>query len=135
MGVSDFKFKFNPSSSSPIRVLGPLEGDIMEVIWRRGPSTVGQVHKDLRATKDIAYTTVMTTMSRLARKQLLDQEKTLPSYLYSARLDKAGFDHYVVSGIMGALLSDYRAIFTDCLISNLPALTQADRDKLKTALV
>ena len=134
MGVNDFKFKFSPSSASPTRVLGPLESDIMEVIWRRGPSTVSQVHKELRARKNIAYTTVMTTMSRLATKKLLDQDKSLPSYLYSARLDRSSFDSYVASGIVEALLAEYRTIFIDCLISNLGTLNQAERDRLRAVL-
>jgi predicted transcriptional regulator len=134
MGVDDFKFRFNPSSAGGGRVLGPLEGDIMEVIWRRGPSTVSQVHKELLTSKEIAYTTVMTTMSRLARKRLLDQDRSLPSYLYSARLDRASFESYVVRGIMEALISDYRAIFADCLIGSLSLLSDSDREKLKRAL-
>jgi predicted transcriptional regulator len=106
----------------------------MEVIWRRGPSTVGQVHAELRAGKEIAYTTVMTTMSRLARKQLLAQDKSLPSYVYSAALAKTEFERYVVSGLVAALLADYPAIFTDCLISSLPALPPDDRERLRSAL-
>ncbi len=134
MGVDDFKFRFDPSSSNPTKVLGPLESEIMQIIWRRGPSTVSQVHRELQPRKEIAYTTVMTTLSRLARKKLLDQDKSSSSYLYSARVDRSGFDSYVVATLMNALLSDNRGIFIDYLIANLGLLTQSERDRLKSAL-
>lgn len=134
MSADDFKFKFAPSSSSPTHVLGPLEGDIMDVIWRRGPSTVSQVHRELQASKEIAYTTVMTTLTRLARKQLLDQDRSQPSYLYSARLDKAGFDRYVVSGVIESLMTDYHDIFLELLTEAIQSMSSADRERIKSAL-
>ncbi|MEO5950991.1 MAG: BlaI/MecI/CopY family transcriptional regulator, partial [Chloroflexia bacterium] len=133
MGANDFQFRFTPSAASSTRVLGPLESDIMDVIWRRGTSTVSQVHKELRAKKEIAYTTVMTTLTRLARKKLLDQDKSSLSYLYSARLDKPSFDRYVVTGVVETLMADYRDIFLECLNSTLGSLTDAERDKIRGA--
>jgi predicted transcriptional regulator len=81
MDINEFQFRFTPSSASPTRVLGPLETEIMDIIWRRGPSTVSNVHKELLSRKEIAYTTVMTTLTRLARKKLLNQDKSSASYL------------------------------------------------------
>jgi predicted transcriptional regulator len=55
-------------------LLGPLEGRIMRLVWQRrdGDSfTVREIH---RALGDLAYTTVMTTMVRLAAKGLLEVE-------------------------------------------------------------
>lgn len=134
MGVDDFQFRFTPSSSSPSRVLGPLESAIMDVIWQLGPSTVSQVHKELRSKKEIAYTTVMTTLTRLARKKLLDQDKSALSYMYSARFDKPSFERYVVSGVLETLLADYQSIFVDNLILHLHTLGEAEQEKLRAAL-
>lgn len=53
-------------------LLGPLEGRIMRLVWQRqsGASfTVREIHEGLG---DLAYTTVMTTMVRLAAKGLLE---------------------------------------------------------------
>jgi len=115
----DIKFRFNPSSTTSKKVLGPLEGEIMEVVWEKGPTTVSAVHKALRDKKDIAYTTVMTTMSRLAKKHLLTQDKSSSSYVYAPALPRSDFDRYVISGVVNALLDDYGEeaidIFVDCL--------------------
>lgn len=133
MGVSEFQFRFTPSAVSSTRVLGPLESDIMDVIWRLGPSTVSQVHRELRAKKEIAYTTVMTTLTRLARKKLLDQDKSSLSYIYTAKLDKPSFDRYVVTGVVETLMADYHENFVESLIAALPNLTEAERARIREA--
>lgn len=134
MGTSDFQFRFTPSAESHTRVLGPLESEIMDVIWRRGPSTVSQVHKEIRSKKEIAYTTVMTTLTRLARKNILEQDTSGLSYIYSARFDKEAFDRYVVKGVVEALMSDYHTMFIESLTANLRSLTEDERAELRAAL-
>ena len=103
----DIKFRFNPSSERSSKVLGPLEDDIMEVVWSRGSATVSTVHKALREKKDIAYTTVMTTMSRLAKKHLLNQDTTNSSYVYTPTLSRDDFERYVVRGVVNGLFDDF----------------------------
>lgn len=126
----DIKYRFNPTSEKSNKVLGPLEGEIMEVIWEQGPTTVSSVHKSLREKKDIAYTTVMTTMSRLAKKHLLHQDKSASSYVYSAALPKPDFERYVVTGIIHALLEDYGDTFVDCFVEVLGDISPKSRARL-----
>jgi predicted transcriptional regulator len=117
---NDIKFRFNPSSTKSKKVLGPLEGDIMEVIWQQGPTTVSAVHKALRDKKDIAYTTVMTTMSRLAKKNLLSQDRSATTYVYTPSLGREDFERYVITGVLNALLDDYGdrvvKLFNQCVV-------------------
>lgn len=127
---NEIKFRFNPSSSKLKKILGPLEGDIMEVIWESGPTTVSAVHRELRERKDIAYTTVMTTMSRLAKKNILHQDKSTASYVYSPALSREEFERYVISDILHALVTDYGDIFVDCLLDEMKDLSPSTRDRL-----
>ena len=55
----------------PARVLGLQELQIMKVVWDRGRVTVRDVYEALRAHRQVAYTTVMTTMNILDRKGFL----------------------------------------------------------------
>ena len=55
----------------PARVLGPQELQIMKVVWDRGRVTVRDVYEALRARRQVAYTTVMTTMTILDQKGFL----------------------------------------------------------------
>ncbi len=129
----EIKFRFNPSSSKSKKVLGPLEGDIMEVVWANGPTTVSTVHRALREHKDIAYTTVMTTMSRLAKKNLLNQDRSSASYVYSPALSKDEFDKYVIGGVIRALLTDYGDVFVDCFVDMLDDMGPTARERLLKA--
>lgn len=47
--------------------LTPLELEIMQVLWQRGPSTVSEVQPKLRS--ELAYTTVQTMLNVLWRKK------------------------------------------------------------------
>lgn len=55
-----------------LATLGPLEGRIMRAAWT-GAVPVPFVVRDMQAvTPELAYTTVMTTMRRLAERGLLE---------------------------------------------------------------
>jgi predicted transcriptional regulator len=56
----------------------------MEVLWTRGECKVREVMRTL--DRDLAYTTVMTTLDRLFRKKLLGRRKSGRAYIYSPRI-------------------------------------------------
>lgn len=67
-------------------VLGPLEADVMAVLWRAGePLLVKDVVAELNADRDtaLAYTTVMTVMSRLAAKGILARSRYGRRFAYT----------------------------------------------------
>jgi len=63
--------------------LGELEADVMGVVWEMGKVTVQDVKDALEPRRALAYTTVMTVMSRLAEKGLLDRRKEGRAYYYT----------------------------------------------------
>ena len=69
--------------------LGDLEQAIMNHLWdtpapQADGFTVRDVHETLGADRDIAYTTVMTVMDRLSRKEFLARTKQGRAYVYRA---------------------------------------------------
>lgn len=63
--------------------LGDLEREVMTQLWDAGePLTVRQVHDQLSRERDLAYTTVMTVLDRLAKKGVVTQEKADRAYRY-----------------------------------------------------
>jgi predicted transcriptional regulator len=65
--------------------LGALERAVMDHLWDAGaPQTVRQVHDTLRSRRELAYTTVMTVLQRLARKGLVAQIRDDRAYQYAA---------------------------------------------------
>jgi predicted transcriptional regulator len=63
--------------------LGPLEQQLLEALWERGTGTVRELLADEKVTQ--AYTTVMTTLDRLYKKQLLDRVAEGRAFRYSPR--------------------------------------------------
>ena len=75
-------FHFRASSSQ----LGPLEERLLEALWERGDATV----RDLvdSAGLDLAYTTVMTTLDRLFKKNLLSRKAEGRAFRYAPRYSR-----------------------------------------------
>jgi len=73
---------------------GPLESEVMDAVWRAArPVVVREVVDDLNGsrTDPLAYTTVMTVMSRLAEKDVLSRRRVGRGYVYEANApDAAG---------------------------------------------
>lgn len=68
--------------------LGPLEAEVMRLVWEMGEVQVDDVLSVLQQDRELAYTTVMTVMSRLAAKGLLHRRKQGRAYLYRAARER-----------------------------------------------
>ena len=99
--------RFDPSKEGAERWLGPTEAAIMEIVWAaERPITVKAIWREIeREYRELAYTTVMTTMERLAEKQLLDRRRPIGSsaYVYSARETRAQFIERQAAAIRASL--------------------------------
>lgn len=63
--------------------LGELEREVMDRLWAaEGPLTVRQVHELLSVDRTLAYTTVMTVLDRLSRKDLARRERRGRAFAY-----------------------------------------------------
>lgn len=64
--------------------LGELERAVMEHLWSSTePQTVRQVHHALSRERELAYTTVMTVLQRLAKKRLVVQQRDDRAHRYT----------------------------------------------------
>jgi predicted transcriptional regulator len=81
--------------------LGNLEREVMERVWSsREPVTVREVHEALAQERDLAYTTVMTVLDRLAKKGIVQRVRDGRAYRYEAA---AGKDQLVADLMREAL--------------------------------
>ncbi len=88
------------------KVLGELESEVMEIIWRKNDATsVKDVAEILEKRREIAYTTVMTIMSRLVDKGVLTRHLSGSSYLYKPKVSKDQFTAKAVHGIFASAVS------------------------------
>lgn len=75
-----------------MRGFGELEAVVMDRVWQRtGPTTVRDVFDELEQEREIAYTTVMSTMDNLHRKGWLSRERQGKAFVYWATLSRAEY--------------------------------------------
>jgi predicted transcriptional regulator len=66
-----------------------LELQALSVLWHEGPSTVGSVLELLPDGKDRAYTTVLSVMQSLERKDLVRKTRRGRAHVYEAKHSQA----------------------------------------------
>lgn len=108
------------------QVLGELQAAVMDVLWRQADLTVSEVEQRLQKKREIAHTTVLTTLDRMHQKGLLRREKHGKAFVYAPRFSKEEFERGVAEEVMGALLSRS----SDLALSAFVDLVGEDGDKL-----
>jgi predicted transcriptional regulator len=89
------------------KVLGPLEAEIMEVVWDQGEVTVRDVHDTIAEDRSIAYTTVMTTLGRLSDKGFLKRREAHPAHRYSAVVTREQYARSTVKSVVDWLVDHF----------------------------
>lgn len=110
------------------KVLGDLEAEIMEVIWAKQPTTgttVREVFEILYQRRSIAYTTVMSTMARLAKKKLLRAEKVDQAYVYRPSYTQEQF----IARLVGHVLDNLLVGFSEATLDHVQALADPATDQ------
>lgn len=101
------------------KVIGPLEAEIVRtVVAAHGPVSVRAVLETLNVgrSQPLAYTTVMTVMSRLADKDILKREPRGRGYVYES----------VVGDAAGIAVRDVLREFGDAAVARFVDQARAD---------
>lgn len=106
----------------------------MDVLWAAGDDgvmTVREVHGALVPGRDVAYTTVMTVLDRMARKQLVTQERDGRAFRYRARATRAELTAELMHEALSDFTGDDRG---QALVAFVGDASAADLDALRRAL-
>lgn len=80
---------------------GELETKVMDGLWQRGePATVREVLEQLRTSRPLAYTTVMTVLANLHRKGQLRREMVGRAWAYSPVRTRAEHAASLLQGVL-----------------------------------
>jgi predicted transcriptional regulator len=85
----------------PEKVLGPLEAEVMNVLWSAGhPMNVREVLARLNESRSepLAYTTAMTVLARLADKDILARVRDGRGFVYEPAVSDVA--QIAVRGVM-----------------------------------
>lgn len=124
---SDFK----PKQQGLKKVLGELEADIMEICWNKQPVSVRDVYQELLLRREIAYTTVMTIMGRLADKGLLSKETKGNAFIYTPVMTKNEFTKKVVAQVLDGLLDEFAEPTYNHLVDRMSKEDEAKIEELE----
>ena len=124
---------FKPNARGAGQVLGELETAVMELLWRERELTVNQVEERLSRQvggwqrRQIAHTTVLTTLDRMHRKGYLTREKSGKAFVYAPRYSREEFERGLAQEVLGALLGG----LGEPVLSTFVELVSEDEAKLE----
>ncbi len=96
-----------PSERRPV---GALEAEVLAFLWKSPTAmTPGEVLEG--SGLDLAYTTMMTILTRLWKKGLVDRERDGRAYAYRPRLDEADYGARSMKDVLGQA-SDRAAVLS-----------------------
>ncbi len=106
----EISITFKPSGSGLEKFFGRLEAVVIDIVWENAPVTIKRVLYFLGKERIYAYTTVMTVMNRLVKKNILKRTKESHSFVYTPLIGKDEFLKLATESIVDSLYADYRAI-------------------------
>jgi predicted transcriptional regulator len=127
--------------ADPRASLGPLERQVLEVVWALGTATVREVVRDGKLWQ--TYPTIMTTMHRLFKKGLFDRAAEGRAFRYSPRYGPQELERIAAEESIRQLLRSQNASLhlsylveaagtqDERLLDELEALVERQRAELK----
>jgi predicted transcriptional regulator len=98
------------TKGAPFTGIGSLEADILAIVWDLGTAKVRDVYEILRERRTIAYTTVMTVMNNLVKKNLLSQDRSGIAYEYTPAIPGREVATTVLDSVVQRLLGGSSAL-------------------------
>lgn len=128
--------RIRPENDGLRASLFDLEADIMEIVWAGGANdfSVSDVHEKLSEEREIAYTTVMTTVGRLHDKGLLERERDGKRYLYRPVMDQDEFLRSMARDVLGSLFDAGLEGAEALLLERVAEADGADLDRLEALI-
>ena len=122
------------TTSKSVEIIGELESDVLEVLKSKGQATAADVMESLKENRNIAYTTVSTTLDRLFKKRLVER-KAMPGpggtkYLFSLGKDEK-LKRKIVESTLDRITSAFGETAYSAIYRRLDSLPEEELDRLK----
>lgn len=80
--------------------LGETEMEVLHHVWALGEATVADVRERILEDREVAYTTIMTVMKKLADKGYLTYRKDGRTFVYAAAQPAGDVQHGLLKKLM-----------------------------------
>jgi BlaI family penicillinase repressor len=97
---------------------------ILRVLWRRGPSTVKDVHEELARIIPTGYTTTLKQLQIMAEKGLATRDESLRAHLYAARVPEEQTQAQLVRDLLDRAFEGSATRLVMRALSSRPAMPE-----------
>ncbi len=122
---------------APARTPLPTEAEleILRVLWRRGPTTVRDVHTDLSRGRAMGYTTVLKLMQIMQQKGLVRRDESARSHVYrpAPAVDQPSTEGRLIKELMDRAFDGSAASLVMAALSNEKASAE-ERARIRRLL-
>lgn len=105
----------------------------MQIFWGRDGATVREVADELNRKRELAYTTVLTIVSRLWTRGLLSREPAGRGFRYRAAKTREEFLGDLSDQLIDSLINDFGEVGISRLGARLGELEPAVEQRLRRA--
>lgn len=113
--------------------LGETEMEVLHHVWDLGEATVADVRERILDDRDVAYTTVMTVLKKLAGKGYLTYHKEGRSYVYEPAEEPNAVQHSLLQRLMEKVFHGSPTALVQTLVQK-ESLSDAERRELKSLI-
>lgn len=113
--------------------LGETEMEVLHHVWDLGEATVADVRERILDDRDVAYTTVMTVLKKLAEKGYLTYHKDGRSYVYTPAQQPDEVQHSLLQRLMEKVFHGSPPALVQTLVQR-ENLSDAERHEIKNII-
>jgi predicted transcriptional regulator len=99
----------------------------MKAVWRRYPATVKDVQTAIRPRRPLAYTTVMTMLTRMEHKGFLHRARRSRAYIYAPAVEFSDVRDAAVAKVVSQFFDGSKESLTRFLSSEADDLSNVLR--------
>lgn len=105
-------------------LMGPLEAEVMGILWNEGPSVVSEIEEIINQRRDqpLAYKTILTICTRLSEKGVLTYVKEGRAFRYRPAMTEQEFVKSQASRATNEVLDKFGDLavagFVDHVVAN-----------------
>lgn len=106
------------------------ELEILQTIWKYGPSTVRQINDIMNENKIVGYTTTLKLLQIMAQKGIVRADKTERSHVYTSLLKEEETQRQLIDQLLVAAFGgSAKKLVMQALGNRKPSLSELDEIK------
>lgn len=116
------------------KVLGSLEQEILEVLWARGEASGKEIFEEIKKSRALALTTVLTVLERLAKKGFVTKLKGESVFIFAPAFSRSEFAREVSQGVLKGIFDISASGACACFVDMLADCDPLELERLSALI-